>query len=121
METLKEEQKPRKTKGGRPKKPVKRQRMVCVRFTRSEHFIAAQRAEKAKLSLSDYIRESALRAVVKARLSEDDRHFFRQLTGLSNNLNQLTKLAHQQGLFAAMMHFEKELKQIDELLNRFKK
>jgi hypothetical protein len=121
METLKEERKPRKGKGGRPKKPVRRQKMVCVRFTRSEHFIAAQRADNARLSLSDYIRESAIRAVVKARLSDDDRHFFRQLTGMSNNLNQLTKLAHQQGLFAAMMHFEKELKQIDELLNQFKK
>lgn len=121
METLKEEQVPRKARGGRPKKPVKRQRMVCVRFTQSEHFIAAHRAEKAKLSLSDYIRESAIRAVVKARLNDDDRHFFRQLTGVSNNLNQLTKLAHQQGLFAAMMHFERELKLIDELLNRFKK
>ena len=121
MEELIQETKQKKGKGGRPEKSVKRQKIISIRFTKTEHFIVSGKAEKARLSLSDYIRESAIHTIVKAKLNEEERHFFRQLTGISNNLNQLTKLAHQQGLFTALMHFEKELKQIDELLNSFKK
>lgn len=116
-----EEIKQKKIKGGRPEKQVKRQQMVCVRFTKTERFIVAQKAEKAKLTLSNYIRESALHASVKAKLSEEERHFFRQFTGLANNINQMAKLAHQEGLFSALFRFENDLKQIDNALKRFKR
>lgn len=121
MEEIVQELKQKKRKGGRPSKPVKRQKVVCVRFTKTEHFIAAQKAEKAKSSLSDYIRESAIHALVKARFSEEDRHFYRQFTGLANNINQMAKLAHQEGLLSALFRFENDLNLINEALKRFKK
>lgn len=121
METINQEKVQKKGKGGRPLAPVKRQKIVSVRFTKTEHFIAIQKAEKARLSLSDYIRESAIHAFVKARFSEEDRHFYRQFTGLANNINQMAKLAHQEGLLSALFRFENDLNQIDEALKRFKK
>lgn len=121
MEEIVKEQVQKKGKGGRPLAPVKRQKIISVRFTKTEHFIVSGKAEKARLSLSDYIRESAIHAFVKARFSEEDRHFYRQFTGLANNINQMAKLAHQEGLLSAFLHFEKELSLIDEALKRFKK
>lgn len=121
MEETVQKLKQKKRKGGRPLAPVKRQKIISVRFTKTEHFIASQKADKAKLSLSDYIRESAIHAFVKARFSEEDRHFYRQFTGLANNINQMAKLAHQEGLLSALFRFEKELSMIDEALKRFKK
>lgn len=116
-----EEPKRKKIKGGRPEKQVKRQQIVCVRFTKTERFIVTQKAEKAKLTLSNYIRESAIHASVTAKLSREDRHFFRQFTGLANNINQMAKLAHQEGLLSALFRFENELEEIDKALKKFKK
>ncbi|MGH2642579.1 MAG: plasmid mobilization protein [Chitinophagaceae bacterium] len=120
MEQPVQEQKQKKGKGGRPAKPVKRQRIISIRFTKIEYFIIAQKAGKAGLSLSDYIRESAIHAVVKARFSEEERHFFRQFAGMANNLNQMAKLAHQEGLLSALLRFENDLNMVDEALKRFK-
>jgi DNA-binding phage protein len=53
-------------------------------------------------------------------MSEEDRHFVRQLVGMANNLNQLTKLAHQQGIMRALLYFENYRNQFDELLKALK-
>jgi len=105
---------------GRPKKIVKRELTSGIRLTRSEAFIIREKAQKAGLSFTSYIRKMAICGEVKARFTEEERHFVRGLIGLSNNLNQLVKLGHQEGLLNATLHFEKYRDQIDELLNRLR-
>ena len=85
-----------------------------------EYFVIKQKALKAGMHLTNYIREMALNGNVTARIGEEERHFTRQLIGISNNLNQLAKKAHQEGLLTAMMHFEKYRNIIDELLEQLK-
>ena len=104
--------------GGRPKKTIKRESATGVRFTKAEYFIINQKAIKAGMRVTSYIREIALNGNVMARTSEEERHFIRQLIGISNNLNQLTKKAHQEGLLTAVLHFEKYRNIIDELLQQ---
>jgi predicted HicB family RNase H-like nuclease len=43
---------------GRPKKPAKQRssRLIALRLTPAEHRVLEQAAEKAKLSLSEYVR-----------------------------------------------------------------
>jgi predicted HicB family RNase H-like nuclease len=45
-------------KTGRPKKPAKERssHLIALRLTPAEHEVLAQASEKAKLSVSDYIR-----------------------------------------------------------------
>jgi hypothetical protein len=105
---------------GRPKKAVKKEIITGTRFSKIEHFIVRQKASKAGLKLTEYIRTMAIKGDVKSRMSEEDRHFVRQLIGMANNLNQLTKLAHQQGIMRALLYFEKYRNQIDELLKALK-
>jgi hypothetical protein len=105
-------------KGGRPAKIIKRDILIGVRFNKPEHFIVRHKSSKAGLSYSRYLREMGIKGEVKARLSEEDSHDVRKLIGMSNNLNQLTKLAHQEGLLKALLYFENYRNQFDELLKR---
>jgi hypothetical protein len=107
--------------GGRPRKIIKRESATGVRFTKVEYFVIKQKALKAGMRVTNYIREMALNGSVITRTSEEERHFIRQLIGISNNLNQLTKKAHQEGLLTAIMHFEKYRNAIDELLEQLKR
>lgn len=116
METVKK----KKTKGGRPKKPVRRERVTGIRLTKAEEFIVRQKAAKAGMRLSAYIREMAIRGKVKARMTEEERHFVRQLIGMSTNLNQLAQRAHREGILKAMLHFEMYRNRLDELLKNLK-
>ena len=104
--------------GGRPKKVIKRESATGVRFTKAEYFVIKQKALKAVMRITNYIREMALNGSIVARTSEEERHFIRQLIGISNNLNQLAKKAHQEGLLTAVLHFEKYRNIIDELLQQ---
>src|SRR5450755_2538529 len=101
---------------GRPRKAVKKEITIGTRFSRIEQFVIKQKASKAGLKPSEFIRQTALTGAVRARVSEEDRHFVRQLVGMANNLNQLTKLAHQQGLLRIVSYFEKYRNQIDAIL-----
>lgn len=90
-----------------------------IQFTEKEYFIIKQNASKAGLKISSYIRQMALTGKITSRLNEEERHFVTQLIGMANNLNQLTKLGHQEGLVTAAMMFEKYRNQVDELLKKF--
>lgn len=105
-----------KLMAGRPRKAIKRESGTGVRFTKAEYFIVRQKANKAGLKLTEYIRAMAIEGKVIARLNEEEKNFFRQLIGMANNLNQLTKKAHQEGMLKAILHLEKYCKQIDQLL-----
>ena len=104
--------------GGRPKKQVKREIIKGVRFTKVEYYVIQQKALKAGIGITLYIREMALQGKLIARLNEEERQFVRQLVGIANNLNQLTKKGHQEGLLTAVLHFEKYRKIIDEVLQK---
>ena len=107
--------------GGRPKKDVKKQIVTAVRFTKAEHFVVKQKALKAGLGLSVYLRSMALNGQVIAKLNEEERHFVRELIGLFNIINQLAKRAHQEGLLVALLSFEMYRNQLDALLQKMKR
>jgi len=106
--------------GGRPKKAVKRETVTGVRFTKAEYYVVKQKASKAGQKISLYIRQMALQGKIIARMSDEERHFVRQLSGMANNLNQLTKKAHQEGLLTAVLMFEKYKNLFEELLTNMK-
>ena len=63
----------------------------------------------------------ALQGKIISRLTEEERQFVRQLIGMANNLNQLTKMGHQEGFITSVLMFEKYKNVIDELLEKLKK
>ena len=107
--------------GGRPKKPIKRDIVKGIRFTKSEFFVVKEKAAKAGIGISSFIRQMAINGKIKPLLDEEERQFVRQLVGIANNLNQLTKKGHQEGCLTAVLMFEKYKNSIDELLEKLKR
>ena len=83
-------------KNGRPKKAVRKEIIRSIRFSKTEYFIVKQYASKSGLKITVYIRQMALHGKIISRLNEEERQFVRQLIGMANNLNQLTKKGHQE-------------------------
>jgi len=108
-----------KHKGGRPRKAVNRT-VTSLRLSKVELYVIKSKATKAGLRLTAYIRQMAINGKVTARLNEEERQFVRELVGMANNLNQLTKKGHQEGLLTAVLMFEKYRNMIDELLEKLK-
>lgn len=109
-----------KKKGGRPAKAVKRESTTGIRFTKIEYFIVKEKADKSGLKITQYIRQMAINGEVKNRLTKEERHFVSQLIGLSNNINQVAKYCHKEGVLSAMRYFENYRQQMDELLKRLR-
>jgi hypothetical protein len=109
-----------KKKGGISKKAIKREYHVNVRIMRSEEFIIREKASKAGLTLSAYMREIAIHGEVRAKFNKEQWQMLRQLVAVSNDLHQLSGIARQEGTLKAVLHFEAYRDRVDELLNRLK-
>ena len=107
-----------KNKGGAPKKRVKRELIIRIRMSATERFQIVDKAKAAGMRPSTWIRASAKSAKIIPRLTADERRLLWMLAELSNNLNQLTKLAHQLGLLRVVRQCEQVIKEVDETFKK---
>ena len=119
-ETEKRDQKSYNPKGGRPPKKVKRESQLMVRLTETERFLIETKAREAGMKPSAWFRQAAKKARVIARLNPEDAGLLRMLAGMANNLNQLTHLAHTEGLLFVQKKCRELLSDIDDVLKRLK-
>ena len=106
----------KRKKPGRPFKTIKKEIRACVRLSQAEHFIIKEKAAKAGIKISEYLRNAAFNVRIISRLSEEEVQNVRHLIGMSNNVNQLAKIAHREGLYEATRYFEQYRKQFEEIL-----
>ncbi len=114
-------QQKKKGKGGRPIKPVKKDVRTGVRFTKSEYFLVKGMALKAGMRYTGYIRHMALFGAVVPRLNDEERAWLKLLIGMANNINQISKQAHKDGIPSAMLAFESYRQQLDNVINWLKR
>lgn len=107
----------RKT-SGRPKKSIKRDRIIMVRLTVKEKLLLKSKALKAGLTLSEWFRLSAMKAVIVPRFSPDEMNCLRMLSGLANNLNQLTRQSYTYGLRLLEVNIRQLLKRVETTLDQ---
>ena len=105
---------------GRPAKIIKREIRAAIRFSKNEYFIVKEKATKAGVRPSEFIRQTAIYSTIKSRLTEEERQIVKVLIGMANNLNQIAKLCHQQNLLSALYQFQAELKLLDTILKKLK-
>ena len=110
----------KKKKPGRPSQDVKKEIRACVRYGKEEYFIINHKASKAGLNASAYIRQITVNGYVKIRLTDEERQYVRQLIGMANNINQIAKTCHDEGLLRAMEYFETYRNQLDEILEKLR-
>ena len=103
---------------GRPKKAITRSVSLVVRLTPTEKLAIGSRAKSAGIPISEWFRQSARTASVKPRFSKEEAGHLRTLSGMANNLNQLTKLAHTSRLVSLMVDLRRLLKQVEQFMER---
>ena len=86
--------------GGRPRaaKGKARTKTLSTKLSVAEWKIVMKRIADAGKRPSAYLREVLLAGRVVAARTQEDRRQIRMLEGGCNNLNQLARLAHQQGM-----------------------
>src|SRR5690606_30579925 len=105
-------------KRGRPKKAITRSVSLVVRITPTERLAIAGKARNAGMRISDWFRQSAKTSVIRPRISKEDASHLRTLSGMANNLNQLTKLAHTGGLVTIMTDLRRVLGEVERLMEK---
>ena len=103
---------------GRPKKAITRSISLVVRLTPTERLAIAGKARNAGMRISDWFRQSAKASIISPRLSKEETGYLRTLSGMANNLNQLTKLAHKGGLVSLIVSLRKTLATVETLMER---
>ena len=93
---------------------------VTVKFSKIDYETLRIRSCKANRRLAEYIRESALQSEVVQPRTEADMKEYRTLVGLANNLNQLTKMAHQDSIIYLYAPIDKLLGEITAVIREYK-
>ena len=88
-----------KNKGGRPKKGAAEKLKYKVSFMlpTGDYLALKTKAKAAKLPRAEVIRRAVTGCRITPRFTSEQVGWMRNLVGMGNNLNQLTKLAHQAG------------------------
>ena len=109
-------------KGGRPAKNLaeKRKYRLSLKLNTNEYFQLKSKAKTAGKNRCDFLRELILSGEVIGRFSAEQIDILRKIGGMANNLNQLVKLAHVQGIWFIETSAKKLLAELDELLKRIK-
>lgn len=109
-------------KGGRPLLgDAKKSEEIRVFFSKRELEVLEKKASSVGLSVQDYLRELVVKGYVKNIDTPEQQEVKRQLIGLSNNVNQLAKLAHVNGLKTMQKQVDGLLDELDGLLKKYKK
>ena len=93
---------------------------VTVKFSKTDYETLRTKSRKANRRLAEYIRESALKSEVVQPHTEADMKEYRTLVGMANNLNQLTRLAHQDSIIYLYSPLDKLLGEITDVIREYK-
>lgn len=107
---------------GRPKASNLRKltKSVTVKFSKPDYERLLRRSRQANRTLAEYIRDSAFEAQVVAKHSTEEATTMRNLVGMANNLNQLTKLSHQMGFYRTNEMTTVLLYKLKEIMQQYK-
>ena len=93
---------------------------VTVKFSKPDYEKLRHRSKNANRTLAEYIRDAALDARIVAKHSTEDVAIIRNLTGMANNLNQLTKLSHQTGFYRTKNIVMEVLEKLKSIMSDYK-
>lgn len=98
----------------------KRQKKVTIRLADEEYEAVEEKADKAGLTVPAFLRELALRQKIRPPLidKEGATELSKQIWAIGNNINQLTKMAHQGKVQVLDLHqMNLELNRLGSLLS----
>ena len=103
---------------GRPKKAIRQEKNIGFFVTHQQYFIIQQKASKAGVNLSDYLRQTAVFGEVRTRWTEEERELFKGLVSISNDIHQLVELSRKEGVLSATLFFEQYRDKVDQIIKK---
>lgn len=91
---------------------------MAVRQTVSERFIITEKAKRAGMTLTSYLRHMAIHGKLIERLSEQDRKDLRNLIQMTNEIHKLVVLAEKEGMLKATVEYESLRNRISSLIDQ---
>jgi len=83
----------------RPTKAIKRKEKLTLYYTKAEFKLIEKFADCHGLAKAEFSRLKSLDHRLKPRMTPEEADHYRKLTGMANNLNQLTKAANRGEVF----------------------
>ena len=107
---------------GRPPKSAteKRKYKITVRFATEEYFSLKEKARRAGITMSEYLRRASASSVVRERLRPQHLQHILKLTGMANNLNQISRKSNAAGYVGIRTEYRNLASEIDDLISRIK-
>ena len=93
---------------------------VTVKFSKPDYEMLRHRSKNANRTLAEYIRDAAFDTRIAPKHSAEDAAAIRNLTGMANNLNQLTKLSHQTGFYRTKNIVMEVLEKLKSIMSDYK-
>jgi hypothetical protein len=113
--------KPITGRGGRPikQKDEKRCIQINIRITIAEDHYFRQQATTARLSVAEFIRQSALNIRIVTPLGKDQSRLSYEINRLGNNANQIARRLHQGSEYRSSWDYVAELcaKTLEKVVN----
>ncbi len=114
-----------KKKGGRPKKAIKRDRLIAFKCTADEHTIIEERAAATHLFVSEYLRELALTGKIDSRnkvLPQEVLQLKAELNHMGANMNQIARRrnGHDELTAIERASLEVQSRQLKDLVKQIK-
>ena len=103
---------------GRPKKARKQEKFIGYFVTMAQYFIIRQKAAKAHVNISDYMRQTAVFGYVKARWTPEERQMIKKLIEMSGDIHRLVELAGTEGAAGTALFFSNYRNAIDEIIKK---
>ena len=105
---------------GRPKKAIVQEKFIGYYVTRAQYFVILQKAKKAGVTISDYMRQVAIEKQIKPRWTEEERLMIRQLVGMSGELHQLVEKTPKDGAVQTVLYLTRLRDGMDELIKKLR-
>jgi hypothetical protein len=83
----------------RPIKQVKRKEKLTLYYTKIEYKLIEKLASHHGLSKAEFARMKSLNHRLRPKMTLEEAAFYRKLTGMANNLNQLARAANRGEVF----------------------
>ena len=111
----------RKRKGGRPRKSEDELRLypVKVYFDKASYRKLMNRSRRTGQPLSTIVYDLAVNGYVREPFTKEEVTLLRSLSGVANNLNQITRQAHVSNFLEVYDDVKEVVGKIDDLLIRF--
>lgn len=102
---------------GRPPKERKQEKNIGFFVTNVQYFVIQQKAAKAGVTISDYMRQVAVNAQVKAKWTEEERGMVKQLIGMAGELHRIVEIAEREGATQAALLLVSHRGVMDSIIN----